>query len=67
MTDERRVGPDRVLSASRQRVEQSLDALRQAVKETTGAQLDRRAWALPLIAAAVGFSLALLLRRGRRD
>jgi hypothetical protein len=67
MTDESRPAPELALTASRQRVEESLDALRQAVRETTGARLERRAWALPLVAAAVGFSLALLLRRARRD
>jgi hypothetical protein len=63
MTDESKIASELALIESRQRVEQRLDALREAVRETTGAQLERRAWALPLLAAAVGFSLALLLRR----
>ena len=66
MTEESRSAPQLALQASRRRVEETLDALRQTVRETTGARLERRAWALPLVAAAVGFSLALLLRRRSR-
>ncbi|HVR27925.1 MAG TPA: hypothetical protein VMS86_00195 [Thermoanaerobaculia bacterium] len=54
------------LLATRQRVEESLDALRLAARERVGLRLEKRAWALPLAAAGVGFSLALWLRgRGR--
>ena len=55
------------LSSSRRQVEDRLEELRLAVRERTGAQLAKRAWALPLVAAGVGFSLAMWLRRrGRR-
>jgi hypothetical protein len=63
MTDERRTATELALVRSRQRVEESLDALRRSVHERTGASIERRAWTLPLLAGAVGFSLALLLRR----
>ena len=56
-----------VLEATRQKVEHSLGALRAAVNESTGGRMGAT-WTLPLIAAAVGFSLAMLLRRrARRD
>jgi hypothetical protein len=68
MTDESsKSAPELALMASRQRVEESLEALRSAVRKTTGVQLSRRAWALPLVVAAVGFSVALFFRRRRRD
>lgn len=54
------------LLASRQRLEDRLDELRSAVHERTGGRLAKRAWTLPVLAAAVGFSLALWLRRRRR-
>jgi hypothetical protein len=54
------------LVASRQQVEDRLEALRQALHESTGGRLARGAWTLPLLAAAVGFSVAMLLRRGAR-
>ena len=56
----------RDVASSRQRVENSLEELRQAVRERTGFDLRKRPWALPLVAAALGFSFALLVRRGRR-
>jgi hypothetical protein len=59
-------GAARDLAASRRRVEEHLETLRRAVRERTGFDLGRRPWALPLVAAALGFSLALLVRRGRR-
>jgi hypothetical protein len=65
MSEPTKEAPELALMASRQRVEESLDALRSAVRDTTGVQLARRAWALPLVAAAVGFSLALMFRRRR--
>jgi hypothetical protein len=65
MSEPTKAAPELALMASRQRVEESLDALRSAVRDTTGVQLARRAWALPLVAAAVGFSLALMFRRRR--
>ena len=68
MASERRVGsaaPDArsLVVASRQQVEDRLDELRRALGERTGGRLGRRAWTLPLAAAAVGFSVALWLRR----
>jgi hypothetical protein len=54
------------LEVSRQRVEEGLGALRSALDQRTGGWFGRT-WTLPLIAAAVGFSLAMLLRgRARR-
>jgi hypothetical protein len=56
-----------VLEATRQKVEDRLGALRAAVNESTGGRMGLT-WTLPLIAAAVGFSVAMLLRRrARRD
>ena len=55
------------LVASRRAVEDRLEDLRRAVRDRTGFDLKKRPWALPLVAAAVGFSVALLLRRGRRS
>ena len=57
------------LEATRQKVEDRLGALRQAIDESTGGRLGKSAWTMPLIAAAVGFSIALLMRRrrARRD
>jgi len=54
------------LVESRQRVEDRLEALRDALDQTTGGRLMRSGWTLPLLAAAVGFSVATLLRRGAR-
>jgi hypothetical protein len=53
------------LDASRRKVEDSLGALRQAFDSSTGGRAGRT-WTLPLMAAAVGFSLAMLLRRRAR-
>jgi ElaB/YqjD/DUF883 family membrane-anchored ribosome-binding protein len=53
------------LEATRQKVEDRLGALRQAINDSTGGRLGRSAWTMPLIAAAVGFSIALLMRRRR--
>jgi len=50
------------LVAKRRAVEESLDALRIAARERVGVRLEKRAWALPLVGAAAGFSIALLLR-----
>jgi hypothetical protein len=47
-------------------VEDRLGALRQALHDSAGGRLTRRTWTLPLVAAAAGLSLALLLRRVRR-
>ena len=58
--------PQAALDASRRQVEDRLGALRQALHDSTGGRLGRRTWTLPLVAAAAGFSLALLLRRRRR-
>jgi hypothetical protein len=56
------------LEATRQKVEDQLGALRRAIDDSTGGRLGKSAWTMPLIAAAVGFSIALLLRRrARRD
>jgi hypothetical protein len=54
------------LEASRQRVEERLGALREALDSSTAGRFGRT-WTLPILAAAVGFSLALLLRRRVRD
>ena len=54
------------LEASRQRVEDGLGALRQAIESSPVGRFGST-WTLPLLAAAVGFSLALLLRRRIRD
>jgi hypothetical protein len=54
------------LEASRQRVEEGLGALRQAIDESPVGRF-AGTWTLPLLAAAVGLSLALLLRRRARD
>ena len=57
------------LVATRREVEERLDALRVAARERVGVRLEKRAWTLPLVAAAVGFSFALWLRgrsRARR-
>jgi hypothetical protein len=51
------------LDASRRLVEDRFSALRQALHDSTGGRLTRRTWTLPLVAAAAGFSLALLLRQ----
>lgn len=51
------------LDASRRRVEDGLGALRQALHDSAGGRLGRKPWTLPLVAAAAGLSLALLLRR----
>jgi len=53
------------LEATRQKVEDRLGALRHAIDEATGGRLGKSAWTMPLIAAAVGFSIALLMRRRR--
>ena len=57
------------LEATRQKVEDQLGALRRAIDDSTGGRLGKSAWTMPLIAAAVGFSIALLMRRrrARRD
>jgi hypothetical protein len=54
------------LDASRQRVEDRFGALRQALDDRTGGWFGRT-WTLPLLAAAVGFSLAVMLRRRGRE
>jgi hypothetical protein len=59
--------PQAALDASRRLVEDRLGALRQALHDSTGGRLAKRTWTLPLIAAAAGFSLALLLRRRVRS
>ena len=51
------------LDASRRVVEDRLGALRQALQDSPARRLTRRTWTLPLVAAAAGFSLALLLRQ----
>ena len=53
------------LEATRQKVEDRLGALRQAINDSTGGRLGKSAWTMPLIAAAVGFTIALMMRRGR--
>jgi hypothetical protein len=53
------------LEATRQKVEDQLGALRRAIDDATGGRLGKSAWTMPLIAAAVGFSIALLMRRRR--
>jgi hypothetical protein len=58
--------PQTHLLQSRQRLEDRLDALRTAVEERTGGRLGSKAWTLPVLAAAVGFSLAMWLRHRRR-
>jgi hypothetical protein len=58
--------PRAALDSSRQRVEEGLGALRAALQQSPVGRLSRQTWTLPLIAAAVGFSLAVLLRRGAR-
>jgi len=55
-----------VLEATRQKVEDRFGALRAAVNDSTGGRMTRT-WSLPLIAAAVGFSVAMLLRRRARS
>jgi hypothetical protein len=55
--------PQAALEASRQRVEEGLGALRQALHESPAGRLGSKTWTLPLVAAAAGLSLALLLRR----
>jgi hypothetical protein len=54
------------LEASRQRVEDRLGELRQALDSSPVGRLGGT-WTLPLLAAAVGFSLALLFRRRVRE
>jgi hypothetical protein len=54
------------LEASRLRVEEGLGALRQAIEGSPAGRF-AGTWTLPLLAAAVGLSLALLLRRRIRD
>jgi hypothetical protein len=56
----------RDVTTSRRRVEERLEDLRRAVHDRTGFDLKKRPWTLPLVAAALGFSFALLMRRGRR-
>jgi hypothetical protein len=54
------------LDASRQRVEDRLGALRQALDSSPVGRFGG-SWTLPILAAAVGFSLAMLLRRRARE
>jgi hypothetical protein len=67
MPDDVKSTTELALLHSRQRVEESLDALRRSVRERTGAGIERSIWTLPLLAAAAGFSIALMLRRRRRE
>jgi hypothetical protein len=54
------------LEASRAQVEERLGALREALDASPVGRFTG-SWTLPILAAAVGFSLALLFRRRVRD
>lgn len=51
------------LNKSRQRLERSLDDLRGALEEEVGWAPRASRWALPIVAAAVGLVVGLVVRR----
>ena len=58
---------DARVAEQRRALEVALRETQDGVRRTVGTRVRKRAWLLPLLAAGLGLSLSLALRRARRN